>query len=235
MTRSWLVNLKAGLVLVAALSFVWVLNASAPPAVTWLSPNADMMTVSATTTLAAMAVDDGEVVVGYFKIDGAASWLTNFSPTNPWPKSGTLYLLLNTLTMGEGPHTIAAVVCDLTQCGETPTRTVIVKNLVRDGVDGAPGPPGRDGTNGTNGVDGRDGVDGAPGAKGDKGDPCLAIDPACRGPQGLPGPAGVGFVKDAFLELPVGAPAPAGFVLVGPATKQIAGGLKIAVNVYKKQ
>ena len=47
------------------------------------------------------------------------------------------------------------------------------------GQQGPQGPPGSPGAPGTNGVNG---------TKGDKGDPCLASDPACRGPQG-PGAA----------------------------------------------
>jgi len=91
------------------------------------------------------------------------------------------------------------------------------------GLAGAKGDAGEPGTNGTNGVDG------TAGAQGPKGDPCLATDPACRGPKGdtgdvgpagPPGTGGSSSVTLASLEgSPCGAPGGAqGAVRVAYAT-----------------
>jgi hypothetical protein len=52
---------------------------------------------------------------------------------------------------------------------------------------GAAGPPG---AKGDNGAPGTNGINGTDGAQGPKGDPCLAADPACRGPKGDTGDVG---------------------------------------------
>ena len=61
------------------------------------------------------------------------------------------------------------------------------------GIQGAVGPQGAKGDTGAQGVAGLAGSNGAPGARGEtgaKGDPCLATDPACRGPKGDDGTDG---------------------------------------------
>ncbi len=57
------------------------------------------------------------------------------------------------------------------------------------GAQGAPGTgaKGDPGTAGAKGDPGTAGAKGDPGTAGAKGDACLATDPACRGPQGIPG------------------------------------------------
>jgi hypothetical protein len=74
------------------------------------------------------------------------------------------------------------------------------------GRQGDPGPQGPAGAMGPQGITGATGATGAQGATGATG---------ATGPQG---PQGVGLVPGAYLQLPTGAPPPAGFFLLGTTT-----------------
>jgi hypothetical protein len=87
---------------------------------------------------------------------------------------------------------------------------------------GEPGAAGPAGLKGDTGAPGTNGVNGADGAQGAKGDPCLATDPACRGPKGDTGDAG-----------PAGPPGNASVSLAGLEGTPcgVAGGAQGAVRV----
>ena len=116
------------------------------------------------------------------------------------------------------------------------------------GVPGPQGPAGPTGPQGPQGSKGDKGDQGNPGSAGPAGPQGAAGPAGPQGPQGATGPqgaagpqgpAGAGFVAHAYLFMPAGSPAPAGFTKVGTTTftlssGQSSGGRVVTVDVYQK-
>lgn len=127
------------------------------PVITFSSPSRDGLVLSGTVHLEASAIDDSEICVLYFSIDGNAQQVVNY--LSPFPKTGGISTLLDTYEYPDGAHVIEVTICDLVNCSHS-IRNVTFKNIVRDGIDGINGTNGTNGLpgiNGTNGIDGKDG------------------------------------------------------------------------------